>query len=330
MIKRLKRYIFTLFLILCAGTVSVFAQQQKVTHTVKDDDTLFSISKEYGVSITEIKEWNQLQTNNIALGQELVIYVQNTEDETMIDTSGTSGPEGKSLLAATAPARNTFYTVKSGDNLYNIAQAHGMTLTQLKELNGLTSDVIRVGQKLSVKAASVAPSVSVFSDESTPQGKFAVYTVQRGESLPEILNRFGMTMEEFKALNPEMNPERLARGLKITVLLPPTRTFENPYLQNSGLQNLGQVKISTYSENDIGKPTTSGELYNPDELTAAHSNISIGSIIFVENKESDSGIYLRINDRITSSGLKLSKKAYEALSFKEGSQPQATIYMEDQ
>lgn len=324
MMKRLKRNIFTLFLILCAGTASVFAQQ-KVTHTVKDDDTLFSISKEYGVSITEIKEWNQIEGNTISLGQQLTLFIPENA-ATKSDSINT----GTSLLQIDPVQNNTFYTVKSGDNLYNIAQAHGMSVAQLKELNGLTGDIIRVGQKLSVKAVSVAPSVSEFSDESTPQGKFVVYTVQPGENITDILTRFNMTKDEFESLNPDVNPERLARGLKVTVLLPPSKNFGNPYSAKANLQNLGQVAVTIYSDKEIGKATTSGELYNPNELTAAHSNISIGSIIYIENPEANTGIYVRINDRTSEKGLKLSKRAFEALNFRNGIPARVTIYLENQ
>jgi len=325
MMKKLKITIFTLLMIICIGTASVFAQQ-KVTHTVKDDDTLFSISKKYGVSITEIKEWNQIEGNTISLGQQLTLFISEPENDA---TKSDSVNTGTSLLQIDPVQNNTFYTVKSGDNLYNIAQAHGMSITQLKELNGLTGDIIRVGQKLSVKALSIAPSVSEFSEESTPQGKFVVYTVQPGENIADILTRFNMTKDEFNALNTDINPDRLSSGIKITVLLPTSKNFKNPYSTKANLQDLGQVAISTYSNNEIGKATTSGELYNPNELTAAHSNISLGSVIYIENPDANTGIYVRINDRTSEEGLKLSTRAFEALNFRSGVPEKVNIYLEN-
>ncbi|HET8864440.1 MAG TPA: septal ring lytic transglycosylase RlpA family protein, partial [Gracilimonas sp.] len=71
-----------------------------------------------------------------------------------------------------------------------------------------------------------------------------------------------------------------------------------------------------------------GELYDPEALTAAHSNIALGSIIFIENVETGNGVYVRINDRITGSGLKLSQRAFSILQLDKATQPAVTIYTE--
>jgi rare lipoprotein A (peptidoglycan hydrolase) len=67
-------------------------------------------------------------------------------------------------------------------------------------------------------------------------------------------------------------------------------------------------------------------LYNPEALTAAHSNITIGSILFVENSKTGKGIFVRINDRITESGLKLSQEAYRILELESENDPFVNIY----
>jgi rare lipoprotein A len=84
-----------------------------------------------------------------------------------------------------------------------------------------------------------------------------------------------------------------------------------------------------YSDADRGKATTNGELYNPDNLTAAHSNISIGSIIFVENPSNGKGIYVRINDRITNAGLKLSHSAFRILDLIPNQPQSVSIYTDN-
>ena len=308
---------------------NVFAQQ-KTTYTVKAGDTLFSISKNLNVTITELKNWNDLQNNELSIGQILTIF---KESETTADTTVTQSEPpidpGESLLNVKPTNDNTFYVVKSGDNLTTIARKHSMTVIQLKELNGIDSDLLSIGQRLTVKAVSIAPSVSEFSENSTPQGQFALYTVEAGETVTQLLERFKMTEKEFQALNPEVNLLRLARGQKITVLLPPSRNFPNPYLAKADLQDLGTVPASKYEVNERGNTTTNGELYNSDELTAAHSNIALGSILFIENPENGKGIYIRINDRTTDTGLKLSQKAYEILGFEAGKPPSVMIYVDN-
>lgn len=311
------KYFAPLFILLLAYSVNLSAQEKK-SYIVKEGETLYAISKVLEVSVAELQEWNNIDDSGISIGQELVYYVKEEEE---LPTEPV-----KSLVDISNPAENTFYVVKSGDNLYTIARYHNMTLEELQSLNELTSDVLRIGQKLSVKKISVAPSVSEFSEESSPQGSFAVYTVERGQSLSDILTKFKMTERELQELNPEISVVALDRGQQITVLLPPSRSYDNPYLNNANLQDLGTVGASLYNNSELGNATTNGELYNPEELTAAHSNIALGSIIFIENPETKNGIYVRINDRITDSGLKLSAKAFRILGLENSGNPTVTIF----
>lgn len=287
-----------------------------ITHTVQEQETLFSISKQYNVSIAEIKNWNELSNNNLEVGQELTIY-----------PSEKSTQNQQSLVIDKDTQRNSYYTVKSGDSLYRIAEEHDMSVDELKSLNDLSSNNIRVGQQLTVRGKSAPPpSVAVDDIESSPQGKFMVHTVSgETKSLQDLLIKFRMDEQEFRALNPSEDGDRFEEGTEITVLAPPTKTYKNPYLSDTDLEDLGATSVSQYSKNERGESTTSGELYNPDELTAAHSNISLGSIIYIQNKDNSKGVYVRINDRNSGNGLKLSSAAWNALAF-SGDAPTVTIY----
>ncbi|MDX1587058.1 MAG: LysM peptidoglycan-binding domain-containing protein [Balneolaceae bacterium] len=295
-------------------------QQSAVTHMVEPQETLFSISKQYGVSIAEIKSWNELTNNNLSVGQELIIYPSDD------DNSG-SDSGNNSIVVSTDTQQNTYYTVKSGDTLYKIARAHNMTLEELKELNDLSSNTISIGQQLTVKARSTPPSVAESATESSPQGKFVNYRIGERQNLNTILTKFQMDEQEFRALNPDITGSTFQIGQQVTVLAPATKSYENPYKTGANLKDLGETPVSRYSETEKGQTTTSGELFVPEELTAAHSNIAIGTIIFIENPENNRGIYVRINDRISSNGLKLSDGAWRALRFTSNS-PRVKIYQD--
>lgn len=288
--------------------------QEVITHEVKPQETLFSISKEYNVRIAELKAWNDLSTNNLEVGQKLKIYPSKAKKKTT-----------QSVVSDKETQQNSYYVVKSGDSLYRIAQKHGMTVNELKKLNDLSSNTIRVGQKLTVRGNSAPPSVAQ-STESSPQGKFVEYEVSGGsKTLQQLLGKFKMSKQEFNELNPGVNSSSFQPGRELTMLAPPTRNYKNPYLSSANLQDLGTTAVSRYNSSEKAKPTTSGELYNPEALTAAHSNISLGSVIFIKNSENKKGIYVRINDRNSGNGLKLSSAAWQALDFNSSS-PTVTIY----
>ncbi|MBU2930003.1 LysM peptidoglycan-binding domain-containing protein [Winogradskyella psychrotolerans] len=99
-------------------------------HIVKEGDNLFKLSVKYKTSLGQLQEANNLETTLIREGQKLRIrnFDKVNEDE-------------KSLI----------WVVKKGDNLYRIALENGTTVKELKRLNGLNSDVIKIGQRLQLK-----------------------------------------------------------------------------------------------------------------------------------------------------------------------------------
>jgi LysM repeat protein len=290
------------------------SQEQGITHTVKPEETLFSISKQHNVRIAEIKSWNDLPNNSLEVGQQLKIYPNQASDQ----------PQ-QSVVTDKETQQNTYYVVKSGDSLYKIAQAHGMTVPELKQLNDLSSNTIGIGQRLTVRSTEAPPSVAK-TMESSPQGKFIQHEVtSQNKTLESLLEKFKMSESEFQALNPGVNEQTFRTGRKLTMLAPPNRQYKNPYVNDANLQDLGSTPVTKYSDNDKAQPTTNGELYNPAALTAAHSNISLGAVIYIQNPENDHGVYVRINDRNSGTGLKLSAAAWQALDFNSSS-PTVTIY----
>ena len=95
-------------------------------YTVKIGDTLYSIAKQYNVSVDDIVNQNNLVSNNLTIGTKLLI------------------PSGKS-------SDIIVYTVQRGDSLWALANNYNTTIDDIKRLNNLTSDVLKVGQKLQIK-----------------------------------------------------------------------------------------------------------------------------------------------------------------------------------
>ncbi len=118
--------------------------QQRIAYRVKSGDYLGRIASRHGVSVSQIKKWNNLKSSNIRAGQILYIYGSS-------GNSSSSGTEKASSNTGQTTSSSRTYTVKSGDSLYTIAKHYpGVSAANIKEANGLKSDKIRPGQRLKI------------------------------------------------------------------------------------------------------------------------------------------------------------------------------------
>jgi peptidoglycan endopeptidase LytE len=113
-------------------------------------------------------------------------------------------------------ASEAVYIVKSGDSLWKISSQQGITVKEIKELNNLTSDSLKIGQKLLLKG-----SIGVETGDSLGQES---YTVQAGDSLELIAQKFAMTVARLKELN-NLNSDILNAGAQLRV---ENRNLANP------------------------------------------------------------------------------------------------------
>ncbi len=104
------------------------------TYVVKKGDSLYAIARNYGISVDDLKRANNLSSNNLSIGMVLTIPdVGNVSDENI-------------------------YIVKPGDSLYKIANMYGMSVSELKSINNLTSNLLSIGQQLKVKESASIPA----------------------------------------------------------------------------------------------------------------------------------------------------------------------------
>ena len=137
------------------------------TYTVQSGDSLWSIARKFNTTVDELKRLNNLTSNNLQIGQVLKVP---TTDEVI-------NPEGESL---------TNYVVQSGDSLYKIAMKFNTTVDDIKRINGLTTDYLRVGQVLRIP---------------TSNSTTFTYVVKNGDSLYKIAQTYNTTVDELRRLN---------------------------------------------------------------------------------------------------------------------------------
>ena len=135
-------------------------------YTVKKGDTLYSISRIYNVSVDELKRINNLTSNTLTVGQQLIIPGGETGDNN---------------------TNKQTYTVKRGDTLYSIAREFNVSVDQLMSENNLSSSVLSIGQVLTI------PNNSINANKT--------YYVKAGDTLYSIARNFGVSVNNIKTLN---------------------------------------------------------------------------------------------------------------------------------
>ena len=164
-------------------------------YTVKKGDSLWKIANKYNTTVEKLKSANNLKTNKLSVGQKLVIP-----------------------SISVSPEVSDTYIVQKGDSLWSIANKFNMTVSKLKNLNNLTNNLLSIGQVLKIK-------------DSFNNGK-TTYTVQKGDSLWVIANKYGITTEELKSYN-NLTSNLLSIGQVLKIPQGKTST-ENIYTVKKG------------------------------------------------------------------------------------------------
>lgn len=146
-------------------------------YTVKSGDTLWGIARKYNMSVNDLKSLNNLSSNNLSIGQKLIVSKASSND----------------------------YTVVAGDTLWGIARKFNVSVDDLKSLNNLTSNSLIIGMVLKI------PPYSNKKNEETN-----VYVVKSGDSLWSIARKFNSTVDEIKRLN-SLQSNILSIGQRLVV-----------------------------------------------------------------------------------------------------------------
>ena len=145
-------------------------------YVVQNGDYLAKISKKFNVTISSIKRLNpSIKKDVVRVGQKLKlpgkidIGVQAAPVVATVATAAKNPAAKKGYTAYTGATKE--YVVKNGDTLGSIAYGNGINIRQLKELNGLSSDSLKIGQKLKIPAEKVVKAAPAKKVEAAPAKK---------------------------------------------------------------------------------------------------------------------------------------------------------------
>ncbi len=144
------------------GDENTDTDQNYLTYTVQTGDTLYSIARKYNTTVNAIKELNNLTSDILRVGQ--VLKIPTVFDDDYIT-----------------------YTVLPNDTLYAIARRYNTSVDAIKNLNNLTSDVLKIGQILKIPTSN--------------NSNYINYVVQRNDTLYAIARRYNTSVATIKSLN---------------------------------------------------------------------------------------------------------------------------------
>ena len=164
-------------------------------HMVVNGDTLSEIAQRFRIPLQWLMDSNSLHSDRLKLGQVLLIPH--------------SGDDG--ALASVNKSRQSLYKVKSGDSLSKIASRYKTSVTGLKRANGLNTDVLQLGQTLTIRHNAALP---------TPENlRKLSYKVRRGDSLYLIAEKFDLRIRDITRWNKISPHAYLQPGQRLTLFI---------------------------------------------------------------------------------------------------------------
>ncbi len=153
-----------------SGNSGTSNDNTSMTYVVQKGDTLYSIAQKYSTTPSAIINKNNLSSDYLAVGQ--VLTIPNDVESTGNDEDVTD---------------NNLYVVQRGDSLFSIASKYGVNVNDIIMENNLNSDVITIGQVLTIPLKST--------------GMPSLYVVQKGDNLWSIANKYGVSINQIRMVN---------------------------------------------------------------------------------------------------------------------------------
>lgn len=264
-------------------------QSNEAVHVVQPGETLFSISKEYNVSLNDLRDYNRLKSNEISIGQELYL-----PEAKATNSSGTRMDN---------PEKYLWHVVQKGETLYGLSVVYGTELEQLKKWNQLLDNVISIGDSIIVGEKKQNQINSYTSVTLKPD-------IQKEEEVAHKENNVEEGYEEKPVKKETSNQEKN----KDTVYAS---------RKNDDVEVTKEVVVNAANFEEIVE-TGLAELIqdsgNSKKYLALHRTAKIGTIIRVHNEMNGQEVFVRVIGQLPDTGvndkvlIKISKAAYDRLA----------------
>lgn len=208
-------------------------------YDVKSGDTLSKIASQYHTTMAILQEVNKLESSTIIAGD--VLFIPNSTKHTLPTSVSADSPiaalKSASVsvnnarvprhdLPASAPAKapvistqvehyDTVYRVRKGDTLMTIANSFGIQWESLQTFNHLSSEALKIGQKLNIPPRAVS---EIKPKAETKESQKVRYVIQKNDSLEKIARQFGVSIKDIQRWNPSMTTKSVLHPGKTLVI----------------------------------------------------------------------------------------------------------------
>ena len=324
-----------------------------VLHRLDAKETLYALSRKYGVSVDEIKKANtDVNLNELKVGQ--VVRVPSPE---------------KTTNATVGKGSSSTHIVIPGETLYSIAKKYNVSVEDMKKMNPSAASGLSIGDELQIPGKPVEAvlkrnDTQVTSTTTTTTSNTS-HTVAAGETFYSISRKYNVSVDDLKSWNPETTAGlRVGQVLKLTPIVvkletPPATIIEKPKpvilvedvkkdpvaetkkqpvtqttppdtiltkeqeQEKKYLDSMARIKVQPNGEFKKVTETGFAEIIDggdTDKYLALHKTAPVGTIIQVINEGNNQRIFVRVIGKLPANGLndrvvlKISKKAFERLA----------------
>jgi len=170
---------------------------ESINHQIQSGETIIAISELYGVSVEDIKRWNNLSSSKIVAGKSLIIY--------------SNGNGNNHKVSNTTISKNTVnnatHKVKKGETLGGIAEKYRVSVSSIQQLNNISGNKIIAGQELKIPSSTSTTSQKL---------KDGYHTVENGETLYSIAIKYNTSVQKIKTIN-NLSTSKIIVGQKLRV-----------------------------------------------------------------------------------------------------------------
>jgi membrane-bound lytic murein transglycosylase D len=183
--------------------------EEWIKHKVRRGETLSHIALKYGVSVTNVKKWNNLRTSRINMGKNLHIYVGSSKSAVAYNLSNNNSNSSDTVPTG----QHVSHKIKRGDTVSQIAEKYGVSSSQVRRWNNLKNNKIVVGKTLEIYGKNVE---SKTNNLSSTNGNYSTYEIKTGDTISQIAEDNKVSVNQLKSWN-NLNGNKIIVGESLKI-----------------------------------------------------------------------------------------------------------------